>query len=313
MHTAMKMKNSKTLDNTAGVLCALGGETLFGLSIIFTKQVTEYADAFSLLGWRFLIAFVVMSLCLLLGLIKIDLRGKPLKPLLLVALWSPCIYYVAETVGVMYTTASESAVFFACIPVVSLVASTLLLKEKPSKTQAAGILITFAGILVTVFAVSAASSLSVPGYAFLLIAVVSYSLYTVFVSKAHGYTGAEVTYMMLLAGALLFVILAIVRAALRGSVAELIALPFNAPGFLAAVLYQGIGCSVLAFFLSNVAISKIGVNRTASFIGFSTVVSILAGALLLHESFTALQTVGVAVILAGVYIANMTTKRTASN
>ena len=169
----MKMKNSKTLDNTAGVLCALGGETLFGLSIIFTKQVTEYADALSLLGWRFLIAFVVMSLCLLLGLIKIDLRGKPLKPLLLVALWSPCIYYVAETVGVMYTTASESAVFFACIPVISLVASTLLLKEKPSKTQAAGILITFAGILVTVFAVSAASSLSVPGYAFLLIADVS--------------------------------------------------------------------------------------------------------------------------------------------
>lgn len=133
----MKMKNSKTLDNTAGVLCALGGETLFGLSILFTKQVTEYADALSLLGWRFLIAFVVMSLCLLLGLIKIDLRGKSLKPLLLVALWSPCIYYISETVGVRYTTASESAVFFACIPVVSLVASTLLLKEKPSKTQAA--------------------------------------------------------------------------------------------------------------------------------------------------------------------------------
>ena len=254
MHTAMKMKNSKTLDNTAGVLCALGGETLFGLSIIFTKQVTEYADALSLLGWRFLIAFVVMSLCLLLGLIKIDLRGKPLKPLLLVALWSPCIYYVAETVGVMYTTAAESAVFFACIPVVSLVASTLLLKEKPSKTQAAGILITFAGILVTVFAVSAASSLSVPGYAFLLIAVVSYSLYTVFVSKAHGYTGAEVTYMMLLAGALLFVILAIVRAALRGSVAELIALPFNAPGFLAAIIISSLVGTLVPMFFHKIKI-----------------------------------------------------------
>lgn len=308
------MKITKESDSAVGVICALGCETLFGLSIIFTKQVTEYADAFFLLGWRFLIAFVVMSLCLLLGLIRIDLRGKPLKPLLLVALWSPCIYYISETVGVSCTTASESAVFFACIPAVSLVASTLLLKEKPSKTQVVGILVTFAGILVTVFAVSAASSLSVPGYAFLLIAVVSYSLYSVFVGRAHGYTGAEITYMMLLAGALLFVILALVRAALRGSLAELIALPFNTPGFLAAVLYQGIGCSVLAFFLSNVAISKIGVNRTASFIGFSTVVSILAGALLLHESFTALQTVGVAAILAGVYIANTyphTAKRTA--
>lgn len=53
-----------------------------------------------------------------------------------------------------------------------------------------------------------------------------------------------------------------------------------------AVLYQGVGCSVLAFFLSNVAIARIGVNRTASFIGVSTVVSIAAGALLLGERFT---------------------------
>ena len=34
---------------------------------------------------------------------------------------------------------------------------------------------------------------------------------------------------------------------------------------------------MLAFFLSNVAIFKIGVNRTSSFIGVATVVSIIAG------------------------------------
>lgn len=71
-----------------------------------------------------------------------------------------------------------------------------------------------------------------------------------------------------------------------------------------AVLYQGVGCSVLSFFLSNVAIARIGVNRTASFIGVSTVVSIAAGALLLGERFTAGQLAGAAMILAGVYIAN---------
>ena len=101
-----------------------------------------------------------MSLCVLLGLIRMDLKGKPLKPLLLVALCSPCVYFIAETVGIRHTTASESGVFLACIPAASLIASALLLREKPTGMQVSGILVTLAGVLVTVFAVSAASSLS---------------------------------------------------------------------------------------------------------------------------------------------------------
>ena len=81
-------------------------------------------------------------------------------------------------------------------------------------------------------------------------------------------------------------------------------LPFKNSSFLIAIFYQGVGCSVLAFFLYNVAIAKIGVNRTSSFIGVSTVVSIIAGVLLLGENFSAYQIIGVIIIITGVYIAN---------
>lgn len=60
----------------------------------------------------------------------------------------------------------------------------------------------------------------------------------------------------------------------------------------------------MAFFLSNVAIAKIGVNGTSSFIGVSTVVSIIAGALVLKEQFTVFQIIGAVVIIIGVYTAN---------
>lgn len=288
-----------------GCLCALGAETLYGLSYIFTKSATETASAFALLGWRFLIAVVIMSLCIISGFIKINLKGKSLKPLMLVALFSPFIYFIGETVGISHTTASESGVFLACIPVASLLASTLILKKKPAKVQVIGILITLLGVVITVFAVGASSSLSVLGYLFLLIAVVSYALYSVFVEKAGEYTGAEITYIMLVVGAFIFAILAVCEALYSGNIKELAVLPFKDSGFAAAVLYQGIGCSIGAFFLSNVAISRIGVNRTSSFIGVSTVVSIIAGAWILHETFTVYQIIGAAVIVAGVYIANV--------
>ena len=56
--------------------------------------------------------------------------------------------------------------------------------------------------------------------------------------------------------------------------------------------------------MQNVSLSKIGVNRTASFIGVSTVVSILSGILILRESFSIVQVIGAAVIIAGIYVAN---------
>ena len=85
---------------------------------------------------------------------------------------------------------------------------------------------------------------------------------------------------------------------------NLITLPIRNKDFLVAVLYQSLGCSVLAFFLSNVAIARIGVNRTSSFIGVATVVSIIAGALILKEQFTVFQVVGAVLIIIGVYTAN---------
>lgn len=141
------MNNKKKKDLIVGSLCALGCETLFGLSYIFTKQVTNLVSPFALMGWRFFIAFIVMS------------------------------------------------------------------------------------------------------------------IFIVF-------------------------------------------LPFKNSSFLIAIFYQGVGCSVLSFFLYNVAIVKIGVNRTSSFVGVSTVVSIIAGVLLLSEKFSTYQVIGVIMIITGVYVAN---------
>ena len=74
------MNHENQKNNTLGILCAIGCETLYGLSYIFTKQATACASELALLGWRFFLGVLVMSLCVLLGFIKVNLKGKPLKP-----------------------------------------------------------------------------------------------------------------------------------------------------------------------------------------------------------------------------------------
>lgn len=260
-----------------GCSAALGSEALYGLSYIFTKTATNDATPLALLGWRFLIAFLVMSALILTKVIHVNFSGKKLMPVLLISLFDPVLYFIGETFGISHTSASESGVFLACIPVAALIASTVMLHKRPSRQQVIGILITLIGVLITVLASNATTSLSIIGYLFLLLAVCSYALYTVFVEKAVDFTGIEATYMMLIAGALVFVTLALTEAKLNHSLTSLITLPMTDTAFLTAVLYQAIGSSVLALFLSNYAIAKVGVNRAASFIGISTVVSIIAG------------------------------------
>ena len=287
-----------------GCLCALGSEVLYGLGYLFTKQATDLAEPFALLGWRFLAAAAGMGLCAALGLVKLRLAGRPLWPLVKLSLVSPCLYLVGETLGIQRTTASESGVLLACIPVVSLMASALLLRQRPTRRQTGGILITLAGVVVTVLAVGASSSLSWTGYGFLVAAMGAYALCAVLVVRAENYASGEITLVMVFTAASVFLPLALVQAAAAGTLGDLVTLPFRSRSFRIAVLGQGLGCSILAFLLTNRALTTIGVNRTASFAGVSTVVSILAGALVLGESFTLWQGLGAAVILLGVTLAN---------
>ncbi len=298
------MNGENCRDILIGSLCAIGCEMLFGLSYIFTKQVTDHISPFSLLGWRFLVSALLMGFCAALGIVKIDLKGKPVKPLLRVAIFCPACYFIGETIGINYTSASESGVFLSCIPVISLSTSSLILRKKPEVRQAVGILITLTGVIVTILAAGVTLNFSLLGYAMLSVAAVSYALYSVYVEKARNYSEGEVTFVMLLAGAVLFVMLAVAEAVWGGDLCALLSLPFIDGNFLITVLYQGIGCSVLAFFMANIAISKIGVNRTASSVGIAAVVSIAAGIFILHEEILIFQAIGAILILLGVYTAN---------
>ena len=98
--------------------CALGCEILYGLSYIFTKQVTAEVSALSLLGWRFLLAFIVMSILAGTGFIKIRLKGRSVKPLLWIALFSPGIYLLEKhsaSVILPHQKRSFSCVYSGCI------------------------------------------------------------------------------------------------------------------------------------------------------------------------------------------------------
>ena len=62
---------------------------------------------------------------------------------------------------------------------------------------------------------------------------------------------------------------------------------------------------MLAFLALNYGSYHIPVSQASIFANLTTVISIVAGVVILHERFTVPQMVGAAVILASVYISNV--------
>ena len=76
-----KHSDSATARTFIGCICALICEFIYGLSYIFTKQATGSASELALMGWRFLIGALVMTLLILSGIIKVNFKGKSVAPL----------------------------------------------------------------------------------------------------------------------------------------------------------------------------------------------------------------------------------------
>lgn len=288
-----------------GIICAVVCEILFGFSFLFTKKITATVSPMTLLSWRFILAFLLINICVLTRVIKVSFKNKPVLPLFLVALFQPVLYFMGETIGIKLTSASESGTFIACIPIITLLFSALILKERPGKLQAIGIFITVAGILVSVLMKGLDATLNLVGYVMLLAAVTAGSLYSVFSQKAAEYTSAEKTYAMMGLGAIVFTAIAAVQHGASGTFRDYLILPFTNADFLTSVLYLSAGCSVVAFLLYNKAIEAIGTNRAASFIGLSTVVTVTAGVIILREPYSVIQGLGTVLVIGGVYMANI--------
>lgn len=287
-----------------GLLCALAAATLFGFSFLAVKLGVSHASVFTLLSWRFTMAFLAMRLCVALGFFKLDLKGKSLWPLVVISLFQPLLYFIAETYGIQLTSASESGTIIACIPLVTLLLMPILCREQPTRRQWISIAVSVAGVILVGATKGAEASFSLLGYLLLLLAAVGDAVFLNLSRRFGGYTGVEKSYVMSGFGALGFTAAALIEHGARGTMGEFLLLPFQDTGFLLGCLYLSVGCSVAAFILRNVAVSRLGPGRTGSFAGVSTLVSVLAGVLLLRERFSLLQGAGTLLVLAGVYGAN---------
>jgi len=290
---------------TKAMIAVILGNAIFGLSFLFSKVILDMTVPSVLLAFRFSLAFLVLNLIVIFGRGKIEfsLKGKPLKNILLLAIFQPVIYFFAESYGIAYTSSAFAGTIIAVIPIAGIVCDILIMHVKVSKKQILCSIGSVIGVAITTLGMESTDS-SALGIIMLFIAVLAAAMFYVFSQKAgEHYNALERTYVMFAIGSVTYVIAALVQCA--GQYDTLILPVVSSVQFWGGMIYLSVFSSVAAFMALNFGSSYIPVSQASIFANLTTVISIVAGVVVLHEAFTLPQVIGAAMILISVYIASV--------
>jgi drug/metabolite transporter (DMT)-like permease len=203
---------------------------------------------------------------------------------------------VAFTLGVSMTTASETALIYAAVPIWGILLGLALGLERPTPWGILGVCLAFLGVAVVVYG-GLTGSTSLLGNLLVVVATVCWGSYAVLsLPLLRRYSPLVVaSYTMLFGG--------------------LGALPLALPGFLdagwaetsgavwVALAYSTLLVAAFGFWAWQRGVSQVGANRVLIYQYLITLVGVAAGVLLLGESLTGNKVLGGVVILLGVYLA----------
>ena len=204
---------------------------------------------------------------------------------------------VAVTLGVSMTTASDTALIFASVPVWGMILGSVLGLERPTRGGVLGVVVAIAGVGVVVGGGLGGSGTSLVGNLLVIAATLcwgSYAVLSLSLLERHSPL-AVAAYTMLPAG------LAAWPFALTG----LVGTDWGGVGggAWAAFAYSTFFVAAFGFWAWQRGISGVGANRALVYQYLITLVGVASGVALLGEGLTVNKIVGGVIILAGVYLA----------
>ena len=310
MEKQVTLTSEVSINENVKTYMALTLAVLFwGMSFVGTKVALESIPTFSLVFFRFLIAFVILlALTPRFGLPTFS-KKEHLR-VFLIALFEPGLYFLFETAGLKYSSAPKVSLIIATIPIFVLIFATFFLGEKGRWIQVAGILLSLVGIgILIVF--DSAFSFSMEGSLFgdvLVFGAVFSAVFYIVGTRTLGmqHSSFSITSMQSFYGALFF---------LPFFLYDLPRVEWAAisPRSFIALIYLTLFATIGAFLSYNYALTRIPASKAAVFINGIPVVTAFAAWFVLGEKLNAMQIMGAMLVLVAVYLSNYKPKLNVSD
>ncbi|UIO41266.1 DMT family transporter [Brevibacillus brevis] len=290
-------------DKQKAILAALLNAGITGLSFLFLKMALAVTNPVDTLAHRFTVAFIVASIPIAFGWIKLSIKPKDMLTIIPLAMLYPILFFTLQAFGLVYTTSSEAGIIQATVPIFTMVMAAFFLGESSTWLQKLSTLLSVGGV-VYIFAmkglgVSSGSGSSI-GTILILLSAFSLAGYSVLARKmTKSFHYIDMTYMVALLGFLFFNGWSVIRHSAEGTLSTYFA-PFASSAFIISIVFLGILSSLMTSFMTNFALSKMEASKLSVFNNLSTLVTIVAGVIFLQEQLAYYHLIGAVMIIIGV-------------
>lgn len=287
-----------------GAICLTLAAAIWGGVYVVSKVVLEVIPPFTLLILRFGIALVVLGTFVVARKEYIPKKEYPL--LMAIAFVGVTISIAAQFLGTKLSTAHMGALITSASPAFIAIFAVWLLKERIQWQQTAGILLATFGVLIVIGIPNEADAeTSMIGNVILLVAALSWGLYTVLSKKAtQRYSSLAVTTYAALFGLIFSCPLMVWELSVTP-----VSWTWSWQTWL-GVLYIGIISTAGAFYLWNKGFEMMHAGSGAGFFFVQPIVGAFLGWLLLGEHLGVGFFIGACFIFLGVMLSNLQQAKT---
>ncbi|NWK69718.1 DMT family transporter [Bacillus paramycoides] len=299
------MKNT-----TKAYISALLYSFIIGFSFMFVKLALTITNPLDTLAHRFTVAFIAASIPVIFGFVKLNISFKNILALLPLAIFYPALFFAFQAFGLVYTSSSEAGIIQAAIPIFTMILASYFLKEYTNIWQKTSVLISVIGVIyIFIMNGIVAHKTSFIGVILILLSALSSACYNVLARKmTKKFKLMDLTYTMTALGFISFNSIAIVDHLNKDTI-TIYFKPFTNGTFLISILYLGLLSSLLTALLLNYSLSYIEAAKISVFSNLSTLITIIAGVVFLHEQIAYYHIIGTIMIIIGVIGTNFLGKK----
>ena len=294
-------------EKTKAYLAAVSFSTIIGFSFLFTKVALGFASPLTNLAHRYTVAALVLFILQQTKVIQVKLTKEDVLSILPMSLFYPVLFFMFQSFALQYISSSEAGILQALVPIITLILASVFLKEKTTFIQKFFLCLSVAGVIYIFLSKGANLGVEtgILGFMLMLGSVFSNAINNI-LSKYKGgqYRAIDLTVVVILVGFLVFNSLSLVTHFLSGNLMSYFE-PLGHLSYLISILYLGILASIVTASLSIYAIVRLGASIVSVFGNLGTVLTIVAGAVFLHEPIYAYHIIGASLIIGGILGMNM--------
>ncbi len=269
----------------------------WGFSFVWSKQALQFYRPITVIFFRlvFSVVFLFLFGYVFRQLQKVEKNDW--KKIILVAFWEPFAYFIGENYGLTHVSSTTAAVIIATIPLFSPVAAYYFHGERISRENFLGILLSVLGVVLAVLKPDLGFKADLWGVLFLLWAVFSAVMYSVFVlDLSHKYNVYTIITYQNSFGALMFLPVFLIVDIQS----------FKSTGFVLdawiPILLLSIFASSLAFMFFTLGIKHLGITRANIVANLIPIFTAFFSFLVFGEKFTWFNIVGIVLVVVGVIL-----------